>query len=390
MTGIRPWIVAVASGLVLAGPGMASASGQLAPWVVVQSQNVSQIANAFASVSLSSATDGWAVGTRQVDGSTDFRTLAEHFDGRKFSVVHTPNPATIDRLFGVVDLAPNNVWAVGNDFNLSTLSYQTLVEHFDGTAWSVVSSPNRGTRYDALQSVAATGSSDVWAVGATQTSGQTIRNLSLIEHFDGTAWAIVPSPNPRGETNAQLLGATALSATDVWAVGFGHGGAGTLAEHWDGRRWSIVRTPNVVQGGSNQLTSVNALATNDVWAVGSSQAAGGAARTLTEHWDGSSWTIVPSPNEGNENNWLFGVTHLSATDLWSVGVWVKQLPEGGFVNQTLTQRWNGSAWTTVASPDPGLDNILLGTAAVGPSLILGVGGFTNSAQDTLAIANRNG
>src|SRR5947209_6089265 len=95
---------------------------------------------------------------------------------------------------------------------------------FDGHSWTAVSTPNRSTSYNALQSVVTLAPDDVWAAGAYRTTGQTHRNLTLIEHFDGSSWSIVDSPNHRGETNAQLLGVAAPGLDDVWAVGFGSGG----------------------------------------------------------------------------------------------------------------------------------------------------------------------
>jgi hypothetical protein len=325
------------------------------------------------------------VGTSQTNG-TDFRTLAEHWDGTTWSVVATPNGGILDRLNAVVQLAPDDAWAVGVDYNTTAQAYQTLVEHWDGSAWTIVPSPNGGTRYDALQAIVALGPADVWAVGVTQTSGPVIRNLTLTQHWNGTAWSIVPSPNRPQETDAWLLGVAAISANDVWATGFDHTGA--LAEHWDGTSWSIVATPNP-SGSFGELAAVAAVGTSDVWAVGNSRISGQQSRTLTEHWDGASWTIVPSPSNGSLNNFLAGVTALSSGDVWAVGTFVKQLIPQGSANRTLTERWNGQRWTIVSSPNPGSEVVLLGSASAGPSEVLAVGGSTGQtgSQRTLVLVN---
>src|SRR6476620_1340791 len=55
--------------------------------------------------------------------------------------------------------------------------------------------------------------------------------------------------------------------------------------------WSLVPSPNIPTK-INVLTSVSAYAANDIWAVGYSEDYGneqGTARTLTMHWDGSTW-----------------------------------------------------------------------------------------------------
>src|SRR5436305_546774 len=72
---------------------------------------------------------------------------------------------------------------------------------------------------DVLSGVAALTASNAWAVGGYDTGGTGL-NHTLIEHWNGTAWSIVPTPDsPPGVLNA----VDAVSASDVWAVG-GAGG----------------------------------------------------------------------------------------------------------------------------------------------------------------------
>src|SRR5581483_8850481 len=88
----------------------------------------------------------------------------------------------------------------------------------------------------------------------------------LIEHWDGTAWSVSPSPNLGLSFNA-LYSVSALPASDVWAVGFatdGHAKERAMALHWDGSAWTSVRLPPHVR----QLTSVDADSSDDVWATG--------------------------------------------------------------------------------------------------------------------------
>jgi len=127
----------------------------------------------------------------------------------------------------------------------------------------------------------------------------------------------------------------ALSTNDVWAVGT-YGTISlpqTLTEHWDGSAWSIVPSPNMGTGG-NYLQGVAAISANDVWAVGQ-YAAFAALQTLVEHWNGSAWSIVPSPNASDFNNTLNGVAAISANDVWAAG---------GYNNdpmyRTLVERYN--------------------------------------------------
>jgi hypothetical protein len=104
-------------------------------------------------------------------------------------------------------------------------------------------------------------------------------------------------PQPAGGYATFLDAISARASNDIWAVG-GTGVTNTLIEHWDGATWRIVPSPNVTGPGSvlNILTGVSALGAGDVWAVGNALANGSAYSALAEHWDGASWTITPTPS----------------------------------------------------------------------------------------------
>jgi hypothetical protein len=226
------------------------------------------------------------------------------------------------------------VWAVG-DYNHAP-TFSTLAEHWDGTQWSVVPSPNAGGFLDPnfLYVVAAISSTDVWAVGNYNngTADQT-----LAEHWNGTQWSVVSSPNPGGDgNNNDLSGVAAVSASDVWAVGHYNNGTAdqTLAEHWNGTQWSVVPSPNPGTGDT-YLYGVAAISSSDVWAVGN-QATG----SLTEHWDGAAWSIVPSPP-----GILFAVAAVSSSDVWAVGDY-----NNGTADQTLAEHYNPCPPTNTPLP----------------------------------------
>ena len=117
---------------------------------------------------------------------------------------------------------------------------------------------------------------------------------ALAIHWNGTAWSVVRTPNVGTGTNA-LNAVAALASNDVWAVGYDESLLQTLTLHWDGSSWRVVTSPSVGTDGS-VLTDVTAIAPNDVWAVGYSGSYFSAFLTLTMHWDGSAWNIVASLN----------------------------------------------------------------------------------------------
>jgi hypothetical protein len=254
-------------------------------------------------------------------------------------VVDSPNAtAGYNELYAVAAVASDDVWAVGYHNIANYGSEKTMVVHWDGSGWSIVPSPNNGRSANFLYGVSAVASDDVWAVGeGASTNISTGRTLAM--HWDGARWRLVPTPNVGSAAN-QLYAVTAVAPDDVWAVGESPQGALTL--HFDGSAWSIVANP-AGGAGDAELRGVAARSATNVWAVGSS---GG--RTLAEHWNGSTWSIVPTPNGPKPSNELSGVA-VDATGAWAVGA---SFDDVTVTYRTLTERWNGTSWTLVASPNP--------------------------------------
>jgi hypothetical protein len=199
-----------------AGTAMAAT----APWTVVPSVNPS--ATTLNAVSARTATDAWAVG--QFPGAGDdagAQIFAERWNGTQWQQTPTTNIVRQnERLLGVSASGPNDAWAVGNTNALNAASHDTLAAHWDGTAWTIVLTPAAasGGRLASLYGVADFGPANAWAVG----QGKDARPLA--EHWDGTAWSVVPVPVPAVPSgtafaNAVLSKISAVSPTDIWAVG---------------------------------------------------------------------------------------------------------------------------------------------------------------------------
>lgn len=342
-------------------PGPAAVAGprSCAGWQVVPSPGPGQ--PGLHSVSAVSATDVWAVGD-YLNGSGHYRTLTEHWNGHTWQVVPSPNPAggaaPTDTLAGVVALSATDVWAAGFD-EKTTTSFRTLTEHWNGTKWSVVASPNAGTGENTLGAVAASGPAGIWAAGYRQAVAGAARR-TLIEHWDGTRWTITPSPNAGAGDNF-AFGVAAVSPTRAWAVGSNSVSfTSTLAMHWNGSAWSLAHTLNPGQG-DRFLNSVTAPTAGFALAVGS-DLDGAQTRTLTERWNGSAWSLVPSPSPGQDHNSLQSAAATGPGAGWAVGV-RRASPGARF--RTLAERWNGSTWTAVSIPSPGqADDWLYSVAAV--------------------------
>lgn len=168
-----------------------------------------------------------------------------------FAVKSSPDQGTNNnQLFGAAAVSANNAWSVGYyQADTCVCDQRTLGEHWNGRRWTIVSTPNPATQsgdYDVLEGTAAVSSSDVWAVGYTG-NVSVAQDQSLTEHWNGTAWSVVPSANP--DETQDLYGVAAVSSNDVWAVGtfsnYSPFGYGALIEHWNGTSWASVHRVHV-------------------------------------------------------------------------------------------------------------------------------------------------
>jgi len=112
------------------------------------------------------------------------------------------------------------------------------------------------------------------------------RTAPTAARFDGTSWSSSAPANPTGTET--LDGVAAFSPGDVWAVGFSGAIAHTLSEHWNGSAWTVVATAdgNPASSGTNVLRAVAGVSSGDLWTVGSFLDAGGHTLTLVEHLTG--------------------------------------------------------------------------------------------------------
>jgi hypothetical protein len=338
-------------------------------WSIVRSPSPDPYANRLNSVSALSGSDVWAV------GAAGPNTLAEHWNGSSWSIVPTPNPAGSGmqaQLLGVTAIASNNVWAVG--FSASpTTDYATLAEHWNGSAWSIVPTPNPpGLHTVSLNAVAAISASDIWAVGGNPPSQAGYSGQALLEHWNGSAWSIVAAPASTASWSASSrFGLAAVASNDVWAIG------DFDSFHWDGTAWSVVQ-------GAQSTVAASAAGAASVWAVGSYTSSGYgyyATYTLAYLWNGASWVQSSSVTPTYLDTFQ-GVSARASNDVWAVGTTSRTL--------TLTEHWDGSAWTVESSPNASTAsnayNDLDAVVAIASTDVWAVGYYFDAAGNQLTLA----
>jgi hypothetical protein len=315
--------------------------GLTTSWQEIASPNEPDTDNVLADVAALGPKNAWAVGTiNQSRG-----TMIEHWNGSTWSI--TPRPNVSGRigstgLSAVAAVAADDVWAVGHNSG----GFGALAEHWDGTAWSLVDVPEKDPGSDGLADVTAVSQDLVWAVGTTSSDDPIPVITTLIERWEGSDWEIVQSPN--AHNGSELNGVAAVSADGAWAVGntlnVNNIQDGTLIEHWNGARWRVVRSPS--PGIAPGLEAVATVSATNAWAVGGTTRENGECASLIEHWNGTKWKVVHPPDGGC----LADVSARSATDVWAVGSGRLGAPNGTIMH------WDGSAWTIVSDPNAGALN----------------------------------
>lgn len=333
-------------------------------WVATTASTASNtIPGVFSATADTSASDVWAVGHTSFGSG---QTLIAHWNGTAWATVPSPSPGGYAYLAGVAATATTNAWAVGlesaSPVGSPSPNQLALILHWDGVSWSQVVVPAVGSLAD-LRAVAATSADNAWAVGS-YTAGT--RSHALILHWDGSTWTQMPVPG------GGLGGVAASSPSNAWAVG-STPKFRTLILHWNGRVWSRVPSPSrTPEGLADFLNSVAIGPGNTAWAVGTISCGCGPGTSLIERWNGRSWRVVHSPTTGGSPD-LSSVISISARDAWAAGT------SGSGVGPTKTAilHWNGRAWKRVAAPSPGPYAGLAALGLVSSGDIWAVGGDSN-------------
>jgi hypothetical protein len=269
-----------------------------------------------------------------------------------WTTVSIPATGNNTDLHGVFARTNTDAWAVGQQFGAAGQAPPPpAIYHWNGTAWSLVSSPAL-PQASALVAVSASSATDAWAVGGEKVGRG---HQTLLEHWDGMAWSVDTADSVPGGLGAVLD----LSPANAYAVGNANG---SRLEHWNGTSWSPVTLPDA-SFAPGSLQTISATSASDIWLVGTSA---GQAEAL--HFNGTAWTVVPmaQPPAGpfGSSLELGAVTAISPADAWAVG------EDNG---STLIENWNGTSWSIVPSPTPGTDPALTGVAARSATDVYAVG-----------------
>jgi hypothetical protein len=132
-----------------------------------------------------------------------------------------------------------------------------------------------------------------------------------------------------------LVGVTAVSAHNIWAVG--NRRAGTFAAHWDGRRWL---TSGIPHPAGFVAQSVQADSHGGIWVLGF---VADSAHSAVIARNGTAWHTIMLPSGAGTSGVIFG-----PSDMWLDGN-VSACNNSGQCTSTV-MHWNGRTWTTFTVP----------------------------------------
>lgn len=365
--GVGRVALATAVGCVTAAFGVEPVVACTPSWAVVANQAPSLTSDLSGVASVPASSNMWAVGGL-LNGNTT-RPYTELWNGTTWTTESSGLTTSDPQLGGghntfraVVALSATSVWAVGDWVDLMEPGNSTYEAHWNGSTWAVTEDQQMDNQEETLNAIAAVSASDIWAVGSTTGSTQ-----PFTMHYNGTSWSVVVPP-ACASGSAGFYGVAALATNNVVAVGTCNGNA--LIDRWNGSAWA-----NVANAVSGQLTAITAITASDIWAVGYS-GSGTSAATLAEHYNGTTWSTVATPNVGSAGSFLGGVASITSSDVWAVGY------SGATTSSTLTEQYDGTSWSTVASPNVSgaTSTTLLAIAAVSSTNQWAVGNATGGSS----------
>jgi len=320
-------------------------------------------------VAARSEKDIWAVGWKYDHNKNDsFQPLTLHWDGICWHELPCPTLGSEAQLFAVAVIPPADAWAVGDYFDPASGFHLTFACRWDGNfnVWQVSPGPNMPNADNFLYGASGTSRQDLWAVGHYEDINANWQ--TLVEHWDGAVWTIVPSPNVGDQQTANGLSAvTALSPEEAWAAGLG-GGPHTLIEQWNGKTWNVVPSPDAPDtkvNGVNALLGIAAKSRNDIWAVGLYWPQNILSETLILRGS-PSWRYVSHPfvqgAQPLDQHWLRGAAIDPQDGAWAVGH--ISINAQGNASRPLITRGRGSKWQLIPSPNVGLEGELNGVSAI--------------------------
>ena len=225
--------------------------------------------------------------------------------------------------------------------------FGTLIEQWNGAAWSIVTSPSTSATLNILNGVSCVSSSFCVAAGY---AGAGANEQTLIEQWNGVAWSIVASPDTSATLENELDAVSCVSSSFCVAAGYARNGTASTDTRRAVERRGLVHRgePSTSPTLGNALFGVSCLSSSFCVATGYASDTGDKDQTLVEQWNGAAWSIVASPDTSTTlDNDLYSVSCVTATFCVAAG---SATTSTSYVN--LVEQWDGTTWSIGRPPTP--------------------------------------
>ena len=270
-----------------------------------------------------------------------------------------PSSSGHNFMMGVSALGADDAWAAGYYNQTVGFGFETrtLAAHWDGQAWTRAPTPSPASQgltvQAALYDIEAIAHDDVWAGGykTIQHPGDGVVGTQLlVMRWDGTEWSEVEAPiTPVGGTGAWVRDIRAFAPDDVWFTGLFNfvnaGGTTGFVMHWDGSGFTMHQTPNFTQNSEkNQM--IDRDAQGNLWVVGMHGRGGWGSHPYVLRGDGQSWDVIASWNEADYSD-LQSIAAFAEDDAWIGMAKDQSFQFAGYV----WRHWDGSSWSEIPVPE---------------------------------------
>lgn len=313
------------------------------------------------SVTAISSTDVWAVGhywwrDTKSGGSLPYGPPPVlHWNGTRWTRPSIPQPAADHGyLISVSAANASSVWAIGTQGGASGMKRPWLLHYTAGTwkahgtaGWASSFKPDQGV---VLSSNNEPGSRQLLARpgGVVWVAGQ-VGHRAAAERWLHGRWQLLRAPLPAHGRSAFDALAPVPGSGRVLGIGSNWGTQPhPYAAVWTGSRWKPMSFANRVLGEANAAVAFN---NHSAWLTGYRSLKTSTA-TLAAHWNGSRWRAVSSPSRNGAA--LYALAANGPSDIWASGHWFwgngcsfQACGERSFV-----MHYDGSTWTRVPSPNP--------------------------------------
>jgi hypothetical protein len=355
-------LTAAAVVITLSSGGVASASG--GGWVL-QSVAPPNANSELNGVSCTSPTACLAVGEAYKEAP-----LAYAWDGTSWTRSYPVKPASIEGQFLAVScFSAVRCMASGDYINSQSLPVPFAEQRY-GSSWKLQSVPMpSGTNQAELSSISCPAANWCMATGFEDTSA------ALTEVWNGTAWSIVSSP-AIGQTT-QIDHVSCPSPSFCMAVGSSDSSTEfqtSVIETWNGTSWTLLADPPPLAGAGDgsALHGVSCVTASTCTVSGFIDTAANAIKAVVLGWNGTTWTQQSFPADRT----IYQVSCATATSCTAMGT-----SGDNSAGNPQIFHGNGTGWGLVTTPLPSGNNVsLYGLSCSRGSYCAAVGVYEGSSD----------